>query len=147
MFENNGNGNNPFAPTKSPLGDNVQVQERVQENIENIQEEEQVPDDTMYEVILNNNEETSFEAVVDVLMNVFGHSEERSHQIMMRAHTRGYAICDLGSQAHCERQKTNAETYCGQNDGQTIDGVQEGGEDRPHYYGELIFRVQPHNQM
>ena len=145
-MENNGNGNNPFGPNQNPFiqGDQTQVQEQVIENVDNNEAEEQAPDNTQYEVILYNNDNTSFEAVVDVLTNVFGHEENISMNIMMEAHNRGYAICDIGTQAYCERQKQNAERYCGQNDGQTIDGVQQdNGEDRPHYYGDLEFAVQP----
>lgn len=46
----------------------------------------------MWNVIFHNDEETTMDFVVKVLMRYFGHSSQRAFQIMMTVHSRGAGI-------------------------------------------------------
>ncbi len=49
----------------------------------------------MYKVILHNDDYTSMEFVVTILMNVFGKSLEKAMKMMLNIHNRGKEICGL----------------------------------------------------
>ena len=49
----------------------------------------------MYKVILHNDNYTSMEFVVQILMNIFGKSLEKATQIMLNVHNKGKEICGL----------------------------------------------------
>ena len=49
----------------------------------------------MYKVILHNDDYTSMEFVVTIIMNVFGKSLEKATQMMLNIHNRGKQICGL----------------------------------------------------
>jgi ATP-dependent Clp protease adaptor protein ClpS len=49
----------------------------------------------MYKVILHNDDYTSMEFVVEILMNVFGKSLEKATQMMLNIHNRGKEICGI----------------------------------------------------
>jgi ATP-dependent Clp protease adaptor protein ClpS len=47
----------------------------------------------MYKVLLHNDNYTTMEFVVDVLVNVFGKSLEKANQIMLNVHNKGKEVC------------------------------------------------------
>ncbi|MBT3175939.1 MAG: ATP-dependent Clp protease adapter ClpS [Desulfobacula sp.] len=49
----------------------------------------------MYKVILHNDDYTSMEFVVQILVNVFGKSLEKATQIMLNIHNKGKEICGI----------------------------------------------------
>jgi len=49
----------------------------------------------MYKVILHNDNYTSMEFVVEILMNIFGKSLEKATQIMLNVHNKGKEVCGL----------------------------------------------------
>jgi ATP-dependent Clp protease adaptor protein ClpS len=49
----------------------------------------------MFKVILHNDDYTSMEFVVIILMNVFGKSLEKATQMMLNIHNRGRQICGV----------------------------------------------------
>jgi len=49
----------------------------------------------MYKVILHNDNYTTMEFVVDVLINVFGKSLEKANQIMLNVHNKGKEVCGI----------------------------------------------------
>lgn len=49
----------------------------------------------MFKVILHNDNYTTMEFVVEILMTVFGKSLEKSTQIMLNVHNKGKGICGI----------------------------------------------------
>lgn len=49
----------------------------------------------LYKVIFLNDDKTSMEFVMGVLIGVFGKTEEESHDIMMEVHNEGAAVVDV----------------------------------------------------
>ena len=49
----------------------------------------------MYKVILHNDDYTSMEFVVQILMTVFGKSLEKATEIMLNVHNKGKEICGI----------------------------------------------------
>ncbi len=48
-----------------------------------------------YKVILHNDDYTTMEFVVEILVNVFGKSLEKATQIMLNVHNKGKAVCGI----------------------------------------------------
>jgi ATP-dependent Clp protease adaptor protein ClpS len=49
----------------------------------------------MYKVILYNDDYTTMEFVVEILVNVFGKSLEKATQMMLNVHNKGKEICGI----------------------------------------------------
>ncbi|THB80867.1 MAG: ATP-dependent Clp protease adaptor ClpS, partial [Desulfobacteraceae bacterium] len=49
----------------------------------------------MYKVLLHNDDYTTMEFVVEILMNIFGKSLEKATQIMLNIHNRGKETCGI----------------------------------------------------
>lgn len=49
----------------------------------------------MYKVLLHNDDYTTMEFVVDILVRVFGKSLEKATQIMLNVHNKGKAVCGI----------------------------------------------------
>ena len=49
----------------------------------------------MYKVILHNDDYTTMEFVVEILVNVFGKSLEKATQMMLNVHSKGKEICGI----------------------------------------------------
>lgn len=49
----------------------------------------------MYKVLLHNDDYTTMEFVVDILVSVFGKSLEKANQIMLNVHNKGKAVCGI----------------------------------------------------
>ena len=63
------------------------------ETISSSRTRDQLP--PMYKVILHNDDYTTMEFVVEILITVFGKSLEKATQIMLNVHNRGKAICGI----------------------------------------------------
>ena len=49
----------------------------------------------MFKVMLHNDDYTTMEFVVDILVTVFGKSLEKATQIMLNVHNKGKAVCGI----------------------------------------------------
>jgi len=50
---------------------------------------------SMYRVILHNDDYTTMEFVVEILMKIFGKTLEKAYEIMLNVHREGKGICGL----------------------------------------------------
>ncbi|MBE1426984.1 ATP-dependent Clp protease adaptor protein ClpS [Desulfomicrobium apsheronum] len=57
--------------------------------------EDQLQEPRQFKVLLHNDDYTSMDFVVEVLMNVFGKSESESFAIMMSVHEKGIGLCGI----------------------------------------------------
>ncbi len=67
-------------------------------NVEQLAEEklhEGLKPPSMYKVILNNDDYTPMEFVIDVLQKFFSYDVERATQLMLTVHYQGKAICGV----------------------------------------------------
>ena len=55
--------------------------------------EDQLQEPRQFKVLLHNDDYTSMDFVVEVLMNVFGKSETEAFAIMMSVHEKGIGLC------------------------------------------------------
>jgi len=49
----------------------------------------------MYKVLLHNDDYTTMEFVVEILVTVFGKSLDKANQIMLNVHNKGKAVCGV----------------------------------------------------
>ena len=72
------------------MSDNISPE--IEESTHSITEEE-VKEPSMYKVLLHNDDYTTMDFVVEILMGVFNKSMEESILIMMSVHRQGMGIC------------------------------------------------------
>ena len=63
-----------------------------------------------YKVILHNDDFTPMEFVVFVLQTVFGHTHQKSTEIMMTVHTKGKGVCGIFSKEIAEMMSYEVNT-------------------------------------
>ena len=64
----------------------------------------------LYRVILLNDDYTPMEFVVFVLQTVFGHTHQKSTEIMMTVHTKGKGVCGIFSKEIAEMMSYEVNT-------------------------------------
>ena len=69
---------------------NPEIEEEISSEIE-----EDVREPSMYRVLLHNDDYTSMEFVVEVLIYIFQKSWEESTQIMLKVHKEGIGVCGV----------------------------------------------------
>jgi ATP-dependent Clp protease adaptor protein ClpS len=97
---------------------------------------EQIITPKLYKVMLHNNNDTSADAVVEVLTRVFEKTHQESHRIMMTAHNDGVAQVFVSTKDICDTKVNQAQNY-----GQTNRG-RELFNGRSHYFEYLRFDVE-----
>ena len=60
-----------------------------------LEKEPEVKEPPSYQVVLINDDYTPMEFVVFVLQTVFGHTHQKSTEIMMTVHTKGKGVCGI----------------------------------------------------
>ena len=129
-----------------PTSNNNQEQEEVnnpqQENPVNPEQGDEAAGEMVFNerecmVVLLNNDQTSFEAVLDVLQSVFGLNPQLAMERMQSANDNGGAICRINTRQDCEDKKTEAENYCQARAGRMHPVM----TDRQMYYEDLEFEV------
>jgi ATP-dependent Clp protease adaptor protein ClpS len=84
-------------------------------NFEHLAEEKQidaVKPPSMYKVILNNDDYTPMEFVIDVLQKFFSYDIERATQLMLTVHYQGKAICGVFTAEVAETKVVTCEPLC-----------------------------------
>ncbi|MCV2883962.1 ATP-dependent Clp protease adapter ClpS [Aestuariibacter sp. AA17] len=64
-----------------------------QKQLEDLKQKIQPP--SMYKVLLNNDDYTPMDFVVEVLMRFFNMDAEKANQLMLTVHYRGKAVCGI----------------------------------------------------
>ena len=73
-------------------------------------EEPKLKKPSLYRVILLNDDYTPMEFVVFVLQTVFGHTHQKSTEIMMTVHTKGKGVCGIFSKEIAEMMSYEVNT-------------------------------------
>jgi ATP-dependent Clp protease adaptor protein ClpS len=69
---------------------------------------------SLYRVVLNNDDFTPMEFVVDILESVFGMERTRATQVMLEVHTKGKGICGVFSYEIAETKVAQVMTIANQ---------------------------------
>ncbi len=69
----------------------------------------------LYRVILLNDDYTTMEFVIKVLVDIFHHTEEQAGQIMMHVHQKGAGICGVYTREIAESKVEQVSEYARQN--------------------------------
>jgi ATP-dependent Clp protease adaptor protein ClpS len=77
------------------------------EEATDIQDRDEVREPPMYKVLLHNDDYTTMDFVVEILMVVFNKSPEEAIEIMLNVHRKGIGICGIYSY---EVSETKVET-------------------------------------
>lgn len=88
-------------------------------NFERISEEkshERLMPPSMYNVILNNDDYTPMEFVIDVLQQFFSYDIERATQLMLTVHYEGKAICGVFTAEVAETKVALINRYARENE-------------------------------
>src|SRR5471032_93881 len=79
-----------------------------------LKDEEKPP--SMYKVILNNDDYTPMEFVIDVLQKFFSYDIERATQLMLQVHYKGKAICGVYTAEVAETKVAHVNEYAKENE-------------------------------
>lgn len=88
-------------------------------NVEHLAEVKQidaVKPPSMYKVILNNDDYTPMEFVIDVLQKFFSYDIERATQLMLNVHYQGKAICGVFTAEVAETKAVHVNSYARENE-------------------------------
>ena len=75
-----------------------------------LEKDPEVKEPPSYQVILINDDYTPMEFVVFVLQTVFGHTHQKSTEIMMAVHTKGMGVCGIFSKEIAEMMSYEVNT-------------------------------------
>ena len=79
-------------------------------NVQLEEEETQVGHPPLFAVVFFNDDYTPMEFVVFVLQTVFGHTHQKSTEIMMTVHTKGKGVCGIFSKEIAEMMSFEVNT-------------------------------------
>jgi ATP-dependent Clp protease adaptor protein ClpS len=79
-------------------------------------QKDEVKPPSMYKVILNNDDYTPMEFVIDVLQKFFSYDIERATQLMLQVHYRGKAICGVYTAEVAETKVAHVNEYAKENE-------------------------------
>ncbi len=77
--------------------------------------EEEVEEPPMYRVLLHNDDYTTMEFVVEVLMYVFNKSVEEATRIMLNVHQKGIGVCGVYTYDVAETKVSTVEALAQEN--------------------------------
>ncbi len=69
----------------------------------------------MYKVLLNNDDYTPMDFVIDVLMRFFNMDSEKANEIMLTVHYRGKAVCGIFTAEIAETKVMQVQEYARKN--------------------------------
>ncbi|KAB8313191.1 ATP-dependent Clp protease adapter ClpS [Erwinia endophytica] len=77
---------------------------------------EELKPPSMYKVILNNDDYTPMEFVIDVLQKFFSYDVERATQLMLAVHYQGKAVCGVFTAEVAETKVAHVNKYARENE-------------------------------
>jgi ATP-dependent Clp protease adaptor protein ClpS len=77
--------------------------------------DEDVGEPSMYKVLLHNDDYTTMEFVVDILMSVFHRSVDEATQIMLNVHRQGVGLCGVYAYEIAETKVETVHTLAREN--------------------------------
>ena len=77
---------------------------------------EELKPPSLYKVILNNDDYTPMEFVIDVLQKFFSYDTERATQLMLTVHYEGKAICGVFTAEVAETKVVRVNQYARENE-------------------------------
>lgn len=69
--------------------------QHIVEKVRDSKQQQQLKPPSKYIIILHNDDYTTMDFVIDVLMRFFGHDEAGATQIMMAVHQQGKGVCGV----------------------------------------------------
>jgi len=79
----------------------------------------------MFRVLLHNDDYTSMDFVVDVLMGIFHKTHEQAEQIMMQIHEQGIGICGVYSFEIAQTKADQVKKYAKKNEFPLLATIEE----------------------
>ena len=79
----------------------------------------------MYKVVLNNDDYTPMEFVVQILETIFSMGREKATQVMLHVHTRGKGICGVYTKEIAETKMSQVNEFSKQNDHPLLCSIEE----------------------
>lgn len=76
-----------------------------------VAEKTKIEEPKMYKVVLHNDDYTSMEFVIHVLMKFFGKSYDDAHAVMLRVHNDGVGICGIYTFEVAESKSAKVNRY------------------------------------
>ena len=87
-----------------------------EELLPGIEEEEEIREPSMYRVLLHNDDYTTMEFVVEVLVFVFSKSPEVATRIMLDVHRKGVGVCGVFTREVAETKVATVERLARENE-------------------------------
>jgi ATP-dependent Clp protease adaptor protein ClpS len=78
-------------------------------------EKQELKPPSMYKVVLNNDDYTPMDFVVDVLTRFFKLDEEKAHQVMLTVHYEGKGVCGIFTAGIAETKVAQVSEYAKEN--------------------------------
>jgi ATP-dependent Clp protease adaptor protein ClpS len=80
---------------------------------------------SMYKVVLNNDDYTPMEFVIEILETIFSMGHEKATQVMLHVHTRGKGICGVYTKEIAETKMTQVNEFSKQNEHPLLCSIEE----------------------
>ncbi|KPD23863.1 MULTISPECIES: ATP-dependent Clp protease adapter ClpS [Idiomarina] len=86
-----------------------------QQHLSDTEEKQELKPPSMYKVILNNDDFTPMDFVIEVLMKFFKMDQERATDTMLQVHYKGKAVCGVYSAEIAETKVVQVNQYAREN--------------------------------
>ncbi|NWO02744.1 MAG: ATP-dependent Clp protease adapter ClpS [Idiomarinaceae bacterium] len=85
------------------------------QHLSDIEEKQELKPPSMYKVIINNDDYTPMDFVIEVLMRFFKMDQERATDTMLQVHYKGKAVCGVYSAEIAETKVVQVNQYAREN--------------------------------
>lgn len=85
-------------------------------DVVNVEPQIEIKVPSLYQVVLNNDDYTPMDFVIDVLQRFFSHNLEQATQIMLAVHNKGKGVCGIYTKDVAETKVTQVNEYSREHD-------------------------------